>query len=82
MKQKKQAEKIFVKPGEFGSVRDPITMRMLKDEGEFKPRNSYWMRRVKQGDVVLTNEVRTSPKESKPKTEVKPTTAPKKGDQR
>lgn len=72
---KKPLKKFFVKPGEFGSVRDPVSFRFLKDEGEWKVRNSYWLRRVKQGDVVEA----TPPKEEKPKTEVK--AAPKKGNQ-
>jgi hypothetical protein len=51
-------ETIFVKPamgnGDNANrrllVRDPISMQPLKKEGEWKPRNTYWLRRVKCGD--------------------------------
>jgi hypothetical protein len=33
-------------------VRDPATYRPLALEGEDKPRDQYWMRRLRDGDVV------------------------------
>jgi len=33
-------------------VRDPVTYEALKVAGEIKPRNSYWLRRIKDNDVV------------------------------
>lgn len=33
-------------------VRDPVTFRPLAVEGENKPRDQYWMRRLRDGDVV------------------------------
>lgn len=33
-------------------VRDPVTYEALKVAGEIKPRNSYWLRRIKEGDVI------------------------------
>lgn len=33
-------------------VRDPDTFQPLSQKGEFKPRNSYWLRRLSDGDVV------------------------------
>jgi len=33
-------------------VRDPVTYEALKVAGEIKPRNSYWLRRVSDGDVI------------------------------
>lgn len=45
-----------VKPNVKGKVvqmvRDPETYRALATTGETKPRNSYWLRRIKDGDVV------------------------------
>ena len=42
-----------IKPKVKGkSVLDPITYKALKATGEVKPRNSYWLRRIKDGDVV------------------------------
>lgn len=55
-------DQIFVKPSRVSQkssarakrdvlvVRDPINLKELKPEGEFKPRNSYWTRRVRCGD--------------------------------
>ena len=44
--------KIFVpKPGLL--VRDPATMRPLPPEGAAKPMNTYWRRRLMDGDVSL-----------------------------
>lgn len=34
-------------------VRDPITLQPLKTEGEYKPRTTYWLRRIKCGDCEL-----------------------------
>lgn len=44
-------------PGPDGkplTVRDPVTMLPLAAEGEVKPRDTYWLRRFKGGDVVET----------------------------
>jgi hypothetical protein len=49
---RKPIEKFFVAPGPFGPVRDPLTMRMLSDSGEWKPKNMYWLRKVKMRDVI------------------------------
>ncbi len=46
---------LFLKPAKPGLiVRDPITRNPLAAEGETKPRNSHWLRRLKDGDVVET----------------------------
>lgn len=58
-------------------VRHPNNMRLLKAEGEEVDHNSYWERRLKDGDVVLleagtptTTETPTdNAKKSKNKTE-------------
>ena len=42
-----------IKPKVKGqTVRDPDTYEALKAAGEVKPRNSYWLRRIKDGVVV------------------------------
>lgn len=49
-------QKFKIKPNVKGKVvqivRDPITYKALKVSGEVKPRNSYWLRRISDGDVV------------------------------
>jgi hypothetical protein len=43
-----------VRPAVPGTViRDPHTRRHIPDEGAKVPRNSYWLRRLRDGDVVL-----------------------------
>lgn len=39
-------------------VRDPETRQPLKAAGEIKPRNTYWLRRIKDKSVV---EVKAKP---------------------
>lgn len=34
-------------------VRDPNTREPLKAAGELKPRNTYWLRRIKEGSVLI-----------------------------
>ncbi|MDD9158547.1 DUF2635 domain-containing protein [Aliivibrio sp. S4TY2] len=44
---------IKIKPATKGLlVRDPVTREPLKAEGEMKPRNAYWVRRVLDASVV------------------------------
>lgn len=44
-----------IKPAdEHCLVRDPVSGAPLRAEGEAKPKNSYWLRRLKDGDVVET----------------------------
>ena len=44
---------IFVKPipGQF--LRDPITKVKIKTEGQLVEKNSFWLRRIKFGDVTI-----------------------------
>lgn len=42
-----------IKPAPGLIVRDPVTYRPLAVEGEDKPRDQYWMRRLRDADVVL-----------------------------
>ena len=48
---------VYLKPGEGGMVRDPISMDIMPPEGMFKPfagvEGKYWKRRVKDGDCVI-----------------------------
>ncbi len=42
-----------IKPKTSGLlVRDPESRKPLKPEGEEKPRNTYWLRRIKDQSVV------------------------------
>lgn len=57
-------DKIFVKPSSVSEksglrserrvliVRDPLTLKELHEDGEAKPRSTYWLRRLRCGDVV------------------------------
>lgn len=63
-----------IKPSRAGLiVRDPETRRPLAAEGEEKPRETYWLRRLADGDVV---ELEPVPVQATP---AKPVVAPKKG---
>lgn len=53
-------ETIKVKPLNELIVRDPITRKPLKTEGEEKPRNPYWLRRIKDKSVALVGETKTA----------------------
>lgn len=47
-----------VKPATQGAViRDPQTKRPLPAEGGQVPETSFWMRRLRAGDVVLVGEL-------------------------
>lgn len=51
-----------VKPATPGSViRDPHTRVQLPDEGARVPDNSFWQRRLRDGDVVLVDERKDKP---------------------
>lgn len=56
-------EQIKIKPASADiQVRDPETFEPLNAKGEEKPRNAYWLARLRDGDVVL---VETKPKGEK-----------------
>jgi hypothetical protein len=46
---------LFVKPAEGLKVRDPDTRRHLPEEGAAVPRSTYWLRRLRDGDVVAAS---------------------------
>lgn len=43
---------MYVKPVEGRQVRDPLTRQVVPPEGRAVPRESYWVRRVNDGDLV------------------------------
>ena len=43
---------VFVIAAPGRRVKDPYTMKLLKEEGEWKPVDSYWLRRMQFGDVI------------------------------
>jgi len=47
--------RIFVKPVEGRRVKDPRTRELLRDLGAWVPKDSYWTRRIKDGDVTVTD---------------------------
>ncbi len=51
---------MFVKPKDGLPVRDPATKRHLPAEGKEVPETSYWLRRLKCGDVVLIQQITDS----------------------
>jgi hypothetical protein len=50
----KKPPMMFVKPNPKWplGVRDPISLGFLKPEGEWKPKNGYWLRRAHFEDVI------------------------------
>jgi len=48
--------KIQIKPKDGLMVVRPDTKQALKQEGEFVESSPYWLRRLKDGDVVLVGE--------------------------
>lgn len=48
-------DKFYIKPAtDKIKVRDPRSGIALKAEGEWKPKDVYWTRRHKDGDVIET----------------------------
>jgi len=47
-------EKMFIKPAPGLMVKDPVTGQPLPEEGDFKPRDIYWNRRLLDNDVIET----------------------------
>lgn len=46
----------YIKPADNRLVRDPVSGAPLRADGEAKPKNSYWLRRLKDGDVVVADQ--------------------------
>jgi hypothetical protein len=60
---------VFIKPamieiaGEgtvLAHVRDPLSMIPLAKDGEWKPRSSYWLRRLRDKEVVEASQPSTA----------------------
>jgi hypothetical protein len=49
-----------IKPAPGRMVRDPRTMLALPEEGRDVPRTPFWLRRLRDGDVVFVDEARPS----------------------
>ncbi|EPY00882.1 DUF2635 domain-containing protein [Magnetospirillum fulvum] len=46
---------LHLKPAREGDIiRDPISGRVMPPEGETKPRNPHWLRRLGRGEVIET----------------------------
>jgi hypothetical protein len=43
---------MFVRPAPGLSIRDPDLMDLLPEEGREVPDSTYWIRRLRDGDVV------------------------------
>lgn len=43
---------IFIRPAPGLKVRDPVTKQHLREDGEEKPRSTYWLRRLAKGEVI------------------------------
>jgi hypothetical protein len=57
-----QVEQIFVKPARAGLVMfDPTSRRRLPDEGMLVPLDTYWRRRLANGDAVAVQQESTAP---------------------
>lgn len=44
--------KLYIKPAPGLLVLDPLTRKPLENGGEPKPADTYWMRRLADGDVI------------------------------
>lgn len=54
----------FIKPQKGLTVRDPETREPLKADGEEKPRNTYWLRRLRDKDVAKMKTKTTAKKDT------------------
>jgi len=46
---------MYVKPAPGLSIRDPDLLDLLPESGRLVPDSDYWLRRVRDKDVVLTD---------------------------
>lgn len=58
----KLPKKVFVKNIPNGLIRDPITLRHLKPEGEWKEADRFWLRKIHLNEVIECE----PPKEERP----------------
>ena len=52
---------VFVRPRLGLNIRDPQTGAYLPDTGQVVPRDAFWLRRIKDGDVQIEAEAPTKP---------------------
>ena len=51
-------QRVLVKPQDGKIVRDPKSKQILPPEGKkIDPKQPYWLRRIKDGDVILCENV-------------------------
>lgn len=60
------ASTFWVKPAHGLSVRDPMSLKTLPEEGAEVLNNSFWQRRIRDGDVTVV-EGKTKKPAAKPK---------------
>ena len=54
---------MYIKPRDAALiVRDPLTAEPLPATGQAKPDNSYWQRRLREGDVIKATPPRSQTK--------------------
>lgn len=46
-------DQLFIKPADGCKVRDPGTGALLDAAGEAKPKTTFWLRRLRDGDVEV-----------------------------
>lgn len=47
--------KFYIKPADSKiAVRDPVTLKPLAKDGDWKPQDAFWLRRMRDKDVVET----------------------------
>ena len=64
-------ERVFVKPKEGLLVRDEKTKQILPIEGKIVEMSTYWVRRLKDGDVELVENVEKAEAPKAPEKKVK-----------
>ncbi len=60
---------MFVKPKPGIKVRDPISTEHLPESGKEVPASSYWIRRLRSGDVLEVNQIPDSKSATKKREE-------------
>lgn len=50
-----------VKPKAGKMVRDPISLALLPENGRNVPNNTFWRRRLRDGDIELVSDVKPAP---------------------
>lgn len=68
------SENVFIRPrrddaGKPVRVPDPVTHQALPDDGAWKPRSQYWLRRLAHNDVEACDPPIEAPAKAKAKSE-------------